>query len=193
MAGAQRRTSLALVTLVLVHLEPTGAALRHGRSSFRPTTLPSTRKAVFRGATCACCRSAVPCHTFTVRVDTDEGAVKLDLRPLFSESELLTVRLPLPILLNAAQHAGMFRVTSDGFGLRRGDVLRACTSYRQFEGSAMGKMFGLAAWSKYLFVADGHPMDIVFEALTANTEERGATEVMLFMERELHPRGRWEA
>ena len=47
------------------------------------------------------------------------------LRPFFTRSSLVTVRVPLPFELQADPEQGFYRVVEDGYGLRVGDVLRA--------------------------------------------------------------------
>ena len=64
---------------------------------------------------------------FDLDVDLgDEGGfVEHRLRPLFTRSSLVTVRVPLPLELQIDAIAGSWRVTEDQYGLRTGDVLRA--------------------------------------------------------------------
>ena len=117
--------------------------------------------------------------------------VKQELSPLFSHSELLTVRLPLPFSLNGVSYAGTLQVSKDGFGMRTGDVLRACSTYEARKATGLFGLFPSASAppARNLFLADGQPYDRVVEALTANTVERGARDIVLVVERELPASG----
>ena len=129
--------------------------------------------------------------TFSVQIQLDdESTHKQELQPLFSQSELLTVRLPLPFALSAAQHAGQLAVTRDGFGMRTGDVLRLCSTYERDIRSraqlALRSILPAAAppSRRFMFECDGQPMDRVRRALVANSETVGATDILLVLERE---------
>lgn len=71
-------------------------------------------------------------HCFVLEVDLGNGAgvVHQELAPLFSESELLTVRMPVPCELHAEASHGVLRISVNGHGLYAGDVLRACSTFR---------------------------------------------------------------
>jgi hypothetical protein len=121
---------------------------------------------------------------FQVRIDIDGSVLQETLRPLFTASELVTVRLPLPLELPAEAAGGVIRVTANGNGMRIGDVLRCFTTAQRRMGDTFG-LFAVAKLKRCLFVADGQPPDRVIEALTANTPE--ITEnIVLVVERPLH-------
>ena len=68
-------------------------------------------------------------RSFDVAVDLGEGSiVEGSLSALFTESELVTVRYPLPFSLEVEPRQGMMKVIQNGNGLLDGDVLRACTT-----------------------------------------------------------------
>ena len=77
-----------------------------------------------RGRTCACCSSKPCASTFQVRVRIGSEELTQEFQPLFSASEMLTVRLPLPLDLRAAPYAGTLRIIEDAYSLLRGDVIR---------------------------------------------------------------------
>ncbi|KAL1521501.1 hypothetical protein AB1Y20_021162 [Prymnesium parvum] len=126
---------------------------------------------------------------FDLRVDLGPGCGVMEqaLEPLFSSSDLVTVRYQLPLRLELAPHLGQMRVTKSGMGLMEGDVLRACSTFQP----QMDNVFGLfpvgTKPSKCLFICDGQPSEKVIEALTANTEDK-ASEILMVFERpsELH-------
>jgi hypothetical protein len=64
---------------------------------------------------------------FDVCVDLGEGSgvAQIQLQPYFTESDLVTIRLPLPIELEAEPIQGVYKVVKPGYGLLIGDVLRA--------------------------------------------------------------------
>lgn len=68
--------------------------------------------------------------SFEISVDLGEGSgiVDGDLPALFTRSELLTVRYPLPFALEAEPMQGVVKVVEAGNGLQVGDVLRACST-----------------------------------------------------------------
>lgn len=109
----------------LIHLPLMSAALLAG-TSVRP-----------RGSA-----AAYREHCFVVQVDlgTGSGIVQQKFTPLFSESELLTVRMPVPFELHAEAVHGVLRVSDSGYGLCVGDVLRACSTFRS---NMAGTWFGL--------------------------------------------------
>jgi hypothetical protein len=65
-----------------------------------------------------------------VRVRIGSEELTQEFQPLFSASEMLTVRLPLPLDLRAAPYAGTLRIIEDAYSLLRGDVIRACSSIK---------------------------------------------------------------
>lgn len=67
---------------------------------------------------------------FQVDVELGDGCgvVSGDLPALFTNSELLTVRYPLPFSLEAESMQGVVKVVATGNGLLEGDVLRACST-----------------------------------------------------------------
>lgn len=132
--------------------------------------------------------------TFSLEVDLGEGSgtVHEALPPLFTRSDLLTVRLQLPFSLPAEPSQGVLRVTTDGHGLHRGDVVRAFTTYRT---RPTNPLFGAltvkpGALARCLFVADGQPAPKVIDALLANTKER-TTDALLYVEREHESSWAW--
>lgn len=64
---------------------------------------------------------------FQVHVDLGEGSgyAQIELDPYFSDSDLVTLRLPLPFELEAEPIQGVYKVVKPGYGLLEGDVLRA--------------------------------------------------------------------
>lgn len=123
-------------------------------------------------------------HTFSLEVDLGEdgGTVRESLPPLFTSSDLVTVRLQLPFSLPAEPSQGVLRVTTDGHGLHQGDVVRAFTTFGM---RPSNPLFGALRTGKRrcLFVADGQPAPQVIDALKANTEDM-TSDVLLFVERE---------
>lgn len=107
------------------------------------------------------------------------------LRPLYSCSDLVTVRYALPLALELEPQLGQMRVTKSGMGLMPGDVLRAFSTFK----IRMDSVFGLfpigTRPSKCLFLCDGQPSKKVIEALTANTEDK-ADEILMVFERPTH-------
>eukprot|EP00967_Tisochrysis_lutea_P033283 scaffold39538_cov31-Tisochrysis_lutea.AAC.4 len=67
---------------------------------------------------------------FELSVDLGEGGgvVEGELTAFFTHSELVTVRYPVPLILQVSPAKGVVRVDEDGMGLRVGDVLRACST-----------------------------------------------------------------
>lgn len=67
---------------------------------------------------------------FNLKIDLGDGSgiVEHSLQPFFTKSSLVTVRVPLPFQLQADPIQGAFKVVEDGYGLRIGDVLRACST-----------------------------------------------------------------
>ena len=121
--------------------------------------------------------------TFDVKIDVDGCMLEQTLQPLFSESELVTVRLPLPLELAAEASGGVLKVTANGSGMRIGDVLRCFTTSQMRMGDTFG-LFAVAKLKRCLFVADGQPPDRVIEALTANSPDK-STDIVLVLERPL--------
>ena len=153
----------------------------------RPPVVPSGRRAA------AAPRARAPSMrtAFELKVDLGDGAgtVRAQFDPLFSLSELVTVRYAVPLELDMSPEQGMFRVTRSGRGLQVGDVLRACSTFsdgmRMREVDMMlGMIGGGATVSKCLFLADGQRPDKVVDALTANTGDR-TSDVVLVVERPL--------
>ena len=70
------------------------------------------------------------CFHVAVDLGGGGGLVTHDIVPFFSDSELVTVRMPVPFDLHAEATRGVLRVSALGDGLRAGDVLRACTTFR---------------------------------------------------------------
>jgi len=67
--------------------------------------------------------------SFTISVNLDDsGVVEGQLAALYSRSELITTRFPLPFSLEAEPSQGVVRVVKSGDGLMEGDVLRACST-----------------------------------------------------------------
>ena len=108
------------------------------------------------------------------------GVLQHTLKPLYSSSELVTVRYKLQFDLELAPQLGQMRVTKSGMGLVVGDVLRACSTFQV----QMDNVFGLfpigTKPTKCLFLCDGQPSQKVVEALTANTEDKASEIVMVF-------------
>jgi hypothetical protein len=79
---------------------------------------------------------------FGVEVDlgAPDGVVTCSFAPFFSSSELLTFRYPLPFELEAAQRVGFVEVVRDGYGLRRGDILRAFSTFEKRWDSKLGRI-----------------------------------------------------
>jgi len=123
--------------------------------------------------------------TFALVVDLGEdgGTVHEALPPLFTSSDLITIRLHLPFSLPAEPSQGVLQVTTDGHGLLQGDVVRAFTTFgtRPHSNPLLGALG--TGKRRCLFVADGQPAPHVIDALLANTEER-TSDVLLFVERE---------
>lgn len=161
--------SIVLLIAILASLTPSSACwasekpLRHGFP--RKGALSQHGGPQKNGRTCLCCSRKVLRTDFHVKVrlsaDSDDE-VQYKLPPLFSTSELLTLRLPLPWTLHASPYAGTLVVTSDGWGLQRGDVVRACSSFKlapQFNGFLLSDMQP----ERSLFLADGLPASKVVE------------------------------
>ena len=93
----------------------------------RPATQLASR--IARGAP-HCKASRSQDEPFDVKIDLGDGSgiVEHSLQPFFSRSSLVTVRVPLPFELQADPIQGAFKVVQDGYGLRVGDVLRACST-----------------------------------------------------------------
>ena len=135
-----------------------------------------------RGRTSACCSSKPCASTFQVRVRIGSEELTQEFQPLFSASEMLTVRLPLPLDLRAAPYAGTLRIIEDAYGLLRGDVVRACSSIKK--ASMLEALWSDSAPERCLFLADGQPAPVVVEALVANTIDKGVEDLVLLVERE---------
>ncbi len=75
---------------------------------------------------------------FRVDVDLgeDAGNVHLQLPPYFSKSSLLQVRYPVPFKLEVEPQHGVVEVVVDHYGLKRGDVLRALSTFEMRYDSA---------------------------------------------------------
>jgi hypothetical protein len=132
-------------------------------------------------------RTTAPHLAFPLRLDLGDGTKFNEQLPsLFSRSCLITVRLPVPFELHAASHQGVLRVTVDGSGMREGDVLRCCTTYRSRMSTNLG-LLPTPKWDQCLFLCDGQPHERVVEALVTNTAER-TDHVLLILERPA-PRG----
>lgn len=167
--SARTGTGRAGVLLLLTVL----VDLTYGRA-------PRQAARLLRGRTCACCSSKPCASNFRVSVRlSDEVLLTQEFQPLFSASEMLTLRLPLPIDLKAAPYAGTLRISEDGYGLRRGDVLRACSSVQK-----ASILWSDAAPKQCLFLADGQPAPVVVKALVANTIDKGVEDLVLVVERE---------
>ena len=123
---------------------------------------------------------------FQINVDLggSAGRVRTTLEPLFSLSELVTVRYAVPLELDMSPEQGVFRVTRAGRGLQVGDVLRACSTMRA--DLMLGMLPGGKAADKCLFLADGQRPEKVVDALTANERDR-TSDVVLVVERPLAP------
>lgn len=69
--------------------------------------------------------------SFCVRVDLGEGSgfAECDLQPYFTDSDLVTLRVPLPFELEAEPVQGVYKVVKPGYGLQEGDVLRAFSTF----------------------------------------------------------------
>ena len=114
------------------------------------------------------------------------------------------MRLPLPFELHADPVNGVYQVVQDGFGLQKGDVLRAFTTLSLRYDSEVGEVrFGeglpgvggrrrkrgffipgfmnsATSPAKCLFIADGQPYSRMEDALVANQSEKTRDIVMIF-------------
>lgn len=152
---------------------------------------------------------------FSVSVDLGEGGgtVQTALPPLFTDSTLVTVRIPLPFDLHADPVQGVYKVVQDGYGLLVGDVLRAfSTLAMRYDSSTRSVAFGTGlpglrarasaaspGWLDFLpasfnpatapgrclFIADGQTRPAVEDALVANDVERGVCDILMIFERPL--------
>lgn len=122
--------------------------------------------------------------SFEVSLGEGIGAMQHELQPLFTSSELVTVRYPLPLELAAEPAQGVMRVYEDGNGLLVGDVLRACSTFKVQMDSSFGLFPMGTKPTKCLYIADGQPPEKVIDALTANTEDK-ADEILMIFERPL--------
>ena len=68
---------------------------------------------------------AAAAFDFEVDLGDGGGMVEHSLQPYFTDSSLITLRVPLPFNLEADPKQGCWEVKADGYGLRVGDVLRA--------------------------------------------------------------------
>ena len=70
-------------------------------------------------------------NAFEVSVDLGDGngEAQCELEPYFSDSTLVTLRLPLPFELEAEPIQGVYKVVKPGYGLLEGDVLRAFSTF----------------------------------------------------------------
>lgn len=102
------------------------------RSSSYSPPLSSTSKSSSnrRTAPAVCLATPRQQEPFALAVDLGDGCgtVEHTLQPFFTKSSLVTVRVPLPFDLEAEPIQGCFKVVQDGYGLRVGDVLRACST-----------------------------------------------------------------
>jgi len=76
------------------------------------------------------CRAATVQPVFELCIDLGEGngVVEGELTPLFTRSELVSVRYQVPFALEASADKGVVRIDTAGLGLLAGDVLRACST-----------------------------------------------------------------
>lgn len=81
-------------------------------------------------------RRAIQCgmsmdNAFEVSVDLGDGSgeAQCELEPYFSDSALVTLRVPLPFELEAEPIQGVYKVVKPGYGLLEGDVLRAFSTF----------------------------------------------------------------
>lgn len=76
------------------------------------------------------CRANTARSVFELSVDMGEGGglVQGELTAFFTNSKLVVVRYPVPLVLQASPAKGVVRVDKDGMGLLVGDVLRACST-----------------------------------------------------------------
>lgn len=110
------------------------------------------------------------------------GVMRQQLEPLFSASDLVTVRYPVPFELDLEPSQGVMQITKSGSGVLVGDVLRACSSFQMQMDNTFG-LFPLGTKpTQCLFLADGQPAQKVIEALVANTDDK-ASDVILVFER----------
>ena len=82
---------------------------------------------------------------FELKVNLGQGGgmVEGELQAFFSKSELLTVRYPVPVELRVRPERGVLRVYETGYGLREGDVLRACSTFEmRFDSAARETRLG---------------------------------------------------
>ena len=121
---------------------------------------------------------------FSIDLGDGVGTVRAKFDPLFSLSELVSVRYAVPLELDMSPEQGVFRVTRAGRGLQVGDVLRACSTMRA--DLMLGMLPGGKAADKCLFLADGQRPEKVVDALTANERDR-TSDVVLVVERPLAP------
>lgn len=79
---------------------------------------------------------------FDVCVDLGEGSgrAQIRLQPYFTDSDLVTVRLPLPFALEAEPIQGVYKVVKPGYGLLVGDVLRAFSTMAIRYDSQLGEV-----------------------------------------------------
>jgi hypothetical protein len=145
-----------------------------------------------------------------VDLGDDGGIVEHTLQPYFSSSELVTVRLPLPVDLEAEPTQGVYKIVKAGNGLLVGDVLRAFSTLvmrydselrevrcgaglpgrRRLAARGTPSLFGLLNLDlgfsqqrmpqKCLFVADGQASSRVNDALVANVPSKTSSIVMIF-------------
>ena len=77
------------------------------------------------GVACKAASGDAAAFDFEVDLGDGGGSVEHSLEPYFTDSSLITLRVPLPFNLEADPKQGCWEVQSDGYGLRVGDILRA--------------------------------------------------------------------
>jgi hypothetical protein len=108
---------------------------------------PVVRSARPASTRCAAplCRANTARSVFELSVDLGEGGglVQGELTAFFTNSELVVVRYPVPLVLQAIPDKGVVRVNEDGMGLLVGDVLRACSTLEmRYDSSARAVRMG---------------------------------------------------
>jgi hypothetical protein len=121
--------------------------------------VPLARPATARFAA-PLCRASTAQSVFEISVDLGEGGgvVQGELTAFFTNSKLVTVRYPVPLVLQASPAKGVVRVEKDGMGLLAGDVLRACSTLEmRYNSQARLFVAGAAASPAAPQTAINHP------------------------------------
>lgn len=142
--------------------------------------------------------------TRLVDVDMAAGPLEIDLRPIIEGSQLLCVRLDLPMGMLLEEEDGLEK--EDGrsktctvaelfdsgsarpSGVRLGDMLRATTAVKMAMSYPAWQLMlggiGKPSLQKILFATDGQPFDVVLAAISSNSrEQQGNGQAVLLLER----------